>query len=135
MAQSMGCEFNDLVADKGVLNKKGDKVNLKGPVQRQKVKALGAPAATGTLAPLIDVLHRAAKLWAAGERQELSDFLAAALPPEGADRMHRLAQSIVDVLPPGDKERGLYENFLVGARSLPEPTLQDDVRFKQQELF
>ena len=135
MAQSMGCEFNELVADKGVLNKKGDKVNLKGPVQRQKVKGLGAPATTGILAPLIDVLHRAANLWAAGERQDLSDFLAAALPPEGADRMHRLAQSIVDVLPPGDKERGLYENFLVGARSLPEPTKQDDVRFKQQELF
>jgi putative DNA methylase len=135
MAQSMGCEFDELVADKGVLNKNGDKVNLKGPVQRQKVKGLGAPAATGTLAPLIDVLHRAANLWAAGERQELSDFLAAALPPEGADRMHRLAQSIVDVLPPGDKERGLYENFLVGARSLPEPTKQDDLGFKQQELF
>jgi putative DNA methylase len=135
MAQSMGCEFDELVADKGVLNKKGDKVNLKGPVQRQKVKGLGAPAATGTLAPLIDVLHRAANLWAAGERQELSDFLAAALPPEGSDRMHRLAQSIVDVLPPGDKERGLYENFLVGARSLPEPTKQDDLGFKQQELF
>ena len=135
MAQSMGCEFNELVADKGVLNKKGDKVNLKGPVQRQKVKALGAPAATGTLAPLIDVLHRAANLWAAGERQDLSDFLAAALPPEGADRMHRLAQSIVDVLPPGDKERGLYENFLVGARSLPEPTKPDDAEFKQQTLF
>ena len=135
MAQSMGCEFNELVADKGVLNKKGDKVNLKGPVQRQKVKGLGAPAATGTLAPLIDVLHRAANLWAAGERQELSDFLAAALPPEGSDRMHRLAQSIVDVLPPGDKERGLYENFLVGARSLPEPTKPDDVGFRQQTLF
>jgi hypothetical protein len=104
-------------------------------VQRQKVKPLGDPAAPGTLAPLIDVLHRAANLWAAGERQELSDFLATALPPEGADRLHRLAQSIVDVLPPGDKERALYENFLVGARTLPEPTKQDDAQFKQQTLF
>lgn len=100
MAQSMGCEFNELVADKGVLKKKGDKVSLKGPLDRKKVKALGDPAATGTLAPLIDVLHRAANLWAAGERQDLSDFLVEALPPGGADRMQRLAQSIVDVLPP-----------------------------------
>lgn len=134
MAQSMGVEFNELVADKGVLHKKGDKVSLKGPLDRKTVKGLGEPAATGTLAPLIDVLHRAANLWAAGERQDLADFLAIALPPGGADRMQRLAQSIVDVLPPGDKERGLYENFLVGARSLPAPTKKDEA-VKQQKLF
>ena len=80
MAQSMGVEFNELVADKGVLNKKGDKVSLKGPLDRKKVKGLGEPAATGTLAPLIDVLHRAANLWAAGERQDLADFLADGAP-------------------------------------------------------
>lgn len=135
MAQSMGVEFNELVADKGVLNKKGNKVSLRGPLDRKKVKTLGEPAATGTLAPLIDVLHRAANLWAAGERQDLADFLATALPPGGADRMQRLAQSIVDVLPPGDKERGLYENFLVGARSLPAPTKKDEAAVKQQKLF
>lgn len=135
MAQSMGVEFSELVADKGVLNKKGDKVSLKGPLDRKKVKGLGEPAATSTLAPLIDVLHRAANLWAAGERQDLADFLATALPPGGADRMQRLAQSIVDVLPPGDKERGLYENFLVGARSLPAPTKKDEAAVKQQKLF
>lgn len=135
MAQSMGCEFNDLVADKGVLNKKGDKVSLKGPLDRKKVKGLGEPAATGTLAPLIDVLHRAANLWAAGERQELADFLAEAVRPGGVDRMQRLGQSIVDVLVPGDKERALYENFLVGARSLPSPTKKDEMTIKQQKLF
>lgn len=135
MAQSMGCEFSELVADSGVLSKASDKVTLKGPVDRKKTKSLGEPAATGTLAPLIDVLHRAANLWAAGERQDLADFLAAALPPGGVDRMQRLAQSIVDVLPPGDKERALYENFLVGARSLPQPTKKDEAAVKQQKLF
>lgn len=135
MAQSMGVEFNELVAEKGVLDKQGDKVSLKGPLDRKKVKGLGEPAATGTLAPLIDVLHRAANLWSAGDRQDLADFLATALPPGGADRMQRLAQSIVDVLPPGDKERGLYENFLVGARSLPTPTTKTEAPAKQQKLF
>jgi len=135
MAQSMGCEFNDLVADKGVLNKKGDKVSLKGPIDRKKIKGLGEPAATGTLAPLIDVLHRAANLWAAGERQELADFLVEALPSGGVDRMERLGQSIVDVLVPGDKERALYENFLVGARSLPTTTTKDKETNKQRKLF
>lgn len=87
------------------------------------------------LAPLIDVLHRAASLWAAGARQELADFLVAALPPGGTERMQRLAQSIVDVLPPGDKERALYENFLVGARSLPVPTKQIETANPQMRLF
>jgi putative DNA methylase len=135
MAQSMGCEFNELVAEKGVLSKAGDKVSLKGPVERKKVKGLGEPAATGTLAPLIDVLHRAANLWAAGERQDLADFLGTALPQGGADRMQRLAQSIVDVLVPSDKERALYENFLVGSRSLPAPAKKDEGTAKQQKLF
>jgi len=135
MAQSMGCEFNELVSDKGVLTKKGDKVSLKGPVDRKKTKSLGEPSSTGVLAPLIDVLHRSANLWAAGKRQELADFLSEALPPDGLDRMHRLAQSIVDVLVPGDKERALYENFLVGARSLPTPTKKDQESSKQQRLF
>ncbi len=135
MAQSMGCEFSELAADSGVLTKSGDKVTLKGPIDRKKTKGLGEPALTGTLAPLIDVLHRAANLWAAGERQDLADFLATALPPGGVDRMQRLSQSIVDVLPPGDKERALYENFLVGARSLPAPTKKDEAAVKQQKLF
>ncbi len=135
MAQSMGCEFTELVADSGVLSKSGEKVSLKGPVDRKKTKGLGEPAPTGTLAPLVDVLHRAANLWAAGERQDLADFLSTALPPGGVDRMQRLAQSIVDVLPPGDRERTLYENFLVGARSLPSPTKKDQAASKQQKLF
>ncbi|MDA9478914.1 hypothetical protein XI03_31410 [Bradyrhizobium sp. CCBAU 65884] len=135
MAQSMGCEFSELVSDRGVLTKTGDKVTLKGPLDRKKAKGLGEPAPTGTLAPLIDVLHRAANLWAAGERQDLADFLAMALLPGGIDRMQRLAQSIVDVLPPGDKERSLYENFLVGARSLPAPTKKDEAAERQRKLF
>lgn len=135
MAQSMGCEFNELVSEKGVLSRSGDKVTLRGPVERKKAKGLGEPSATGALAPLIDVLHRAANLWAAGERQDLSDFLATALPPGGVDRMQRLAQSIVDVLPPGDKERALYENFLVGARALPAPTKKDQAADPQRKLF
>ncbi len=49
--------------------------------------------------------------------------------------MQRLAQSIVDVLPPGDKERGVYENFLVGSRSLPAPTKEDEGQSMQRKMF
>jgi len=80
-------------------------------------------------------VHRAANLWAADERQDLADFLGTALPPGGTDHMQRLAQSIVDVLPPGDKERALYENFLVGSRSLPAPTRPVETADPQMKLF
>lgn len=135
MAQSMGCEFNELVTDKGILKKKGDKVGLKGPIDRKKVKGLGEITSAGFPSPLIDVLHRSANLWSAGRRQDLADFLNEALLPGGLEKMHRLAQSIVDVLAPGDKERALYENFLVGARSLPAPTEKNDEPDKQMKLF
>ena len=135
MAQSLGCEIGELLGGKGVLQQKGAKVVLRGPNERKSVKGLGEPSSTGVLAPLVDVLHRAANFWAAGERQDLADFLAESLPPGGVDRMQRLAQSIVDVLVPGDKERALYENFLVGSRSLPAPTKKDSSTANQQKLF
>ena len=135
MAQSMGCEFDDLSRDRGVLLRKKDKVCLKGPVDRAATRNLGAPSDTGVHAPLIDVLHRSSNLWADGDRQGLADFLAEALPGDGTERLQRLAQSIVDVLVPGDKERSLYENFLVGARNLPTPTTADSGATTQQQLF
>lgn len=135
MAQSMGCEFNELVSNGGVLTKRGQKVYLQGPKDRSKNKSLGNPDESRLYAPLIDVLHRATSLWEQGERQKLVDFLAEALPEGGEERMQRLAQSIVDVLPPGDKERALYENFLVGSKTLPKPTTQETATNDQQKLF
>lgn len=134
MAQSMGCEFDELIRPGSVLTKKKDKVSLAGPVARKKRKGLGDPDETGAHAPLIDVLHRAANLWSAGDRQGLADFLARALPGGSQERLQRLAQSIVDVLAPGDKERTLYENFLVGARNLPTVTKATESD-RQQNLF
>jgi len=135
LAQSMGCEFAELASDKGVLSKKGDKVILKGPMERKKTKGLGEPSAARHLAPLIDALHRAANLWVAGERQELADFFSAVLTPSRVQQVQRLAQSIADVLSPGDKERAIYENFLVGSRCLPEPTMVNEVMDRQRKLF
>ena len=134
MAQSMGVEFNELVADRGVLLKTGSKVRLKGAEDRAGQRGLGQRREDGSYAPLIDVLHAAANLWSAGDRQMLADFLEVALPPGGVERLHRLAQSIVDVLAPGDKERTLYENFLVGSRSLPAPS-KSKAELQQTSLF
>lgn len=118
MAQSLGVEFNSLVAQSGVLNQKGDKVTLKGPMDRKDEKRLGEPDKAGFV-PLIDVLHKAIHLWQNGERQELSNLIARTVPG-GRDKLEQLAQSIIDVLPDDDKEATLYVNFLTGARQLPE---------------
>jgi len=134
MAQSMGLEFASLVSEKGMLSKKGDKIFLKGPSERQKIKNLGAPAASGVFAPRIDVLHRSIAFWSSGEVPQLIEFLSTALPHGAYDLMLRLAQSLVDVLSPDDKERATYENFLVGARSVPDPTLKDTAQSEQRAL-
>lgn len=135
MAQSMGCEFNALIGDRGVLEKKGDKVKLRGPFERAKVRGLGQQTAERGYAPLVDVLHRAANLWAEGDRQGLADFLTKSLPGADTEPLQRLGQSVVDVLPPADKERALYENFLVGARALPKPGEPGAPSPTQQNLF
>ena len=135
MAQSMGCEFSELTSALGVLRQDKSKVVLRGPKERNKLKSLGLPNEQGIYSPLIDVLHKASSLWEAGERQELVDFLSEALPDSGEEKMQRLAQSIVDVLPPDDRERLLYENFLVGSKTLPKPTSQEPSTNNQQKLF
>ncbi|MCK1541879.1 hypothetical protein IVB12_07810 [Bradyrhizobium sp. 179] len=63
MAQSMGCEFTELVSDKGVLTKTGDKVMLKGPLDRKKTKNLHEAARCAAVAP--DEGRRLDKLCAA----------------------------------------------------------------------
>ena len=130
MAQSLGVEFNDLVANSGVLDKKGDKVTLRGPLARKKEKHLGEPDKAGT-APLIDVLHRCIHLWQEGKRQEISNLIARAVPG-GRDKLEQLAQSITDVLPDNDKEATLYVNFLTGARQLPEAASNEG--YVQEEM-
>jgi len=117
MAQSLGVEFNELVSRSGLLEKKGDKVNLKSPQDRKKERNLGEPV-EGEIVPLIDILHKAVNLWQGGDRQELANFISRACP-HGRDKMEQLAQSIIDVLPDNDKEATLYVNFLTGTRQLP----------------
>ncbi|MCL2824287.1 MAG: hypothetical protein FWD57_09870 [Polyangiaceae bacterium] len=121
LAQSMGLEFTSLTTAFGLLSQKSEKVYLKGPIERRKIDNLGTPKSAGVCAPCIDVLHRATAYWAAGKVSELTDFLSSALPQGNYELMLQLAQSLVDVLPPCEKERSIYETFLVGARSLRVP--------------
>lgn len=135
MAQSLGCEFTSLMAKDGLLKRDKQEIKLKGPKTRASLSGLGERSESGMRAPLIDVLHRAASLWEKGDRQILVDFLVESISENDREQLYRLAQSIVDVLPPGDKERALYENFLVGSKTLPKPTAQESATNNQQKLF
>ena len=96
------------------------------------VRIIAAPVATRTIAA--PVATRTIAAYAIGsfvcqalgphpdpaimQLTQLVEFLSTALPYGAYDLMRRLAQSLVHVLSPEDKERATYENFLVVARVL-----------------
>jgi hypothetical protein len=117
LAQALGAEASDLIRS-GLLKQSGDSVTLLGPNERRKQDRLGEAGRDGAAPPVIDVLHRAVLLWQAGDRQALAEYLAAhALGRE--DEVQAVAQALVNVLPQGDKERQLLENYLQGSSDLP----------------
>lgn len=91
---------------------------------RAGVPDLGQPDRTGRMAPVIDVLHRAATLWESGDREGLAGFLA-----EGArgreDQVWLMAQTLVNILPDDDAERQLLKGFLAGRDVLPDTPRQE----------
>ncbi|MGQ9554503.1 MAG: DUF1156 domain-containing protein, partial [Anaerolineae bacterium] len=61
-------------------------------------------------ATLVDALHKACLLWESNQRQALNQHLALNRGTEEA--FWRVAQTISDVLPPGDKEKQLLQGLL-----------------------
>ena len=65
------------------------------------------------------MLHRATLVWQQGDRRALAEYLAVhALGRE--DEVNAVAQALVNVLPQGDRERQLLENYLQGSSDLPD---------------
>ncbi len=119
LAQALGAEVNDLIHRHGLLIQSGESVTMPGPTGRKKVEHLGESGRDGIAAPIIDVLHRAVLIWQSGDRQKLAQYLAThALGREEA--VNAVAQALVNVLPQGDKERQLLENYLQGSGNLPD---------------
>ncbi|MBN1310359.1 MAG: DUF1156 domain-containing protein [Anaerolineae bacterium] len=132
LAQALGAEVDELIHRLGLLKQSGESVNLLGPLQREKVERLGERGRGGADAPLIDLVHRAALLWRAGDRMALANYLTThAMGRE--DALRAVAQALVNVLPDGDRERQLLEGFLAGQDNLPPPDVGREQRLPGME--
>ena len=111
LAQALGMD-TDLLWDKtGVLEKAGENVLATPISKRVKIKNLGDPAADGTSASLIDVLHRMCAFREKSDSQGMAQFLNRS----GHANNHPLwliAQAVSEILPDGDKEKQLMQGLL-----------------------
>jgi putative DNA methylase len=122
LAQALGAEVSDLIRS-GLLKQSGDSVTMPGANERKKQDHLGEAGRDGTVPPVIDVLHRAVLVWQNADRRALAEYLAQhALGRE--EEVSAVAQALVNVLPQGDRERQLLENYLQGSSDLPDAPRQ-----------
>lgn len=113
LAMALGAEVDLLMHVSSVLKKSGSSVNLLGPYDREDNEKLGEPGRDRMVAPLIDMVHRAALLWRAGKRDELAQYVSTNVGSR-VEALRAVAQALVNVLPDGDREKQLYEGFLQG---------------------
>ena len=126
LAQALGAEIDDLIRRYGIVRQRGATVTVPDADERADVERLGEPARDGSAPPVIDLLHRALRIWAAGDRRALQAFMdAQAMGREDAVSM--VAQSIATVLPQQDQERRALENFLQGSDNLPQSMYLDSL--------
>lgn len=109
LAQALGAEPDELLSKKGLLNKKGDKVNMLEPWER-KDEHLGEPK-NGISAPRIDVIHKACVLWEKGNKKALTDFIERSGYAKD-ESIWNIAQAISEILPDGSKEKQLLQGLL-----------------------
>ena len=118
LAQALGAEVSDLTHT-GLLKQSGDSVTMPAGNERKKQEHLGEAGRDGAAPSVIDVLHKAVLVWQDGDRRALAEYLAQnALGRE--EEVNAVAQALVNVLPQGDRERQLMENYLQGSTSLPD---------------
>lgn len=124
LAQALGAEIDELISRYGIVKKRGATVTAPDSSGRADDDDLGEPARDGSDAPVIDVLHRAMRIWQRGDRQALVDFLATHAQGR-KDALSAVAQAIASVLPQQDEERRMLENYLQGSENLPESLYRD----------
>ncbi len=118
LAQALGAEVSELI-HYGVLKQSGDSVSMPSASERKKQEHLGEAGRDGAAPSVIDVLHRAVLVWQEGDRRALAEYLAQnALGRD--EEVNAVAQALVNVLPQGDRERQMLENYLQGSNDLPD---------------
>jgi len=111
LAQALGMN-TDLLWDKtGVLEKLGENVLATPISKRVKIKHLGDPAAAGTPASLIDVLHRMCAFREMGDTTGMAEFLERSGQGQNP-ALWLVAQAVSEILPDGYKEKQLMQGLL-----------------------
>ena len=121
LAQALGIDTEEMWDKTGVLTKSGENVQCLPVEKRMKTKDLGEPAADGTPASLIDVLHRLCVFRDKGDSAGMAEFLG----HSGQARNPALwlvAQAISETLPDGNKEKQLMQGLLNQQEGLEEAT-------------
>jgi adenine-specific DNA methylase len=124
LAMALGADVSALMERRGILKQSGETVVLLGPRERGGLEGLGLADKAGHMATVIDVLHRATRLWEQGDRETLASFLAEAACGR-EDQVRLVAQTLVNILPVDDLERRLLEGFLAGRDTLPDMPRQE----------
>ncbi len=114
LAQGYNLDLNDLRGDKGVLTKaKGSDLRLTGWDERQR-DDLGLPDPSGGL-PFIDALHRAMRLWTAGDAGKLREYLDQH-GLQQSELFWTVAQAVLEMSEPKARERTLLEAIIAWGR-------------------
>lgn len=128
LSQGYGLDLNDLRSDRGYISKaSGSAVRLAKWDERLR-DDLGEPHPSGGL-PLIDMLHRLMRLWAAGNLDALNTY-AAAKGLRQNELFWAVAQAILEMAPAKSRERALLEALVswgrgAGEAAVIQPRLMD----------
>lgn len=108
LSTAVGIELNLLMNRFNLVKSVKGKLRLLSPKERKDhLEKVTDRVQAGGAVPLIDVLHKAALLWAADRQDELSALVAA----RGGE-MWPVAQAIVELLPRDNAERKSLESML-----------------------
>lgn len=114
LSQGYGLDLNDLRSDRGFIVKaSGSSVRLAKWEERTR-DDLGEPHPSGGL-PMIDMLHRLMRLWAAGNLDTLNGY-AAEKGLRQNDLFWAVAQAILEMAPAQSRERTLLEALVAWGR-------------------
>lgn len=130
LSQGYGIDLNDLRTDRGFIERgSGSNVRLAKWDERTR-NDLGEPHPSGGL-PMIDMLHRLMRLWAAGNLDDLNHYAA-----ERGVRQNELfwsvAQAILEMAPAGERERALLEALVAWGRGqkIISPPVSSQAKFE-----
>ena len=111
LAQALGLDTETMWDRTGTLEKAGQNVLATPIAKRTKIKNLGEPAADGSPASLIDVVHRLCAFRDKGDTTGAAEFLARSGHGR-SEALWQVAQAISEILPDGDREKQLMQGLL-----------------------